>query len=222
MTGWMAARPADVAAGRHAANRVARTVLPMAVSVALLCMACSAGSSTDGSPTSARSAPSITSPTAVSPTSTTASSSTSSSPSSGAEREAADRAAVEQAWTAYWQMHQGLLAKPAAGWPAAVGAVAVDPTRQQVLDEAKTFTSSGMGFYGQVVNHPYWSNAIDGKDLALMGDCMDTSQYGTLVVKTGVKRTVGISKNNTTVTFAKGSDGRWRVQKIEYLLGTPC
>ena len=112
--------------------------------------------------------------------------------------------------------------KPSAEWPAAVAAVAVDPTRQQVLDEAKTFAASGMGFYGQVVNHPYWNSPIDGKDLAVMGDCMDTSHYGTLVVKTGVKRTVGRAKDNTRATFVKGDDGTWRVQKIEFLVDTPC
>ena len=55
-----------------------------------------------------------------------------------------------------------------------------------------------------------------------MGDCMDTSRYGTLVVKTGVRRTVGRAKDNTRATFLKGSDGAWRVQKIEYLVDTPC
>lgn len=115
-----------------------------------------------------------------------------------------------------------LLDKPATDWPTAVDAVAVDPTRQQVLDEAATFTKSGLRFYGQVVTHPYSQSPVDGKGTAVMGDCMDTSHYGTLVAKSGVKRTVGVAKNNTRVTFARGTDGVWRVQKIEYLLDTPC
>jgi hypothetical protein len=98
----------------------------------------------------------------------------------------------------------------------------VDPTRQQVLDEAATFTKSGLRFYGQVVRHPYWQNSVDGKGVAVMGDCMDTSQYGTEVAKTGVKRTVGRAKDNTRATFVKAGDGSWRVQKIEFLVDTPC
>lgn len=190
--------------------------------VGALVTACS-GDGSSGGTTSSSSASSSGSTSSVSvPTSSTARTSISPSPLSTAERETADRGAVEQAWTTYWQVHQGLLSKPSAEWPAAVAAVAVDPTRQQVLDEAKTFTSSGMGFYGLVVNHPYWNGPIDGKDLAVMGDCMDTSRYGTVVVKTGVKRTVGRAKDNTRATFLKGGDGTWRVQKIEFLVDTPC
>lgn len=190
--------------------------------VGALVTACSGGGASGG-PTSSGSASSSGSTSSVSvPTTSVAGTSISPSPLSAAERETADRAAIEQAWTTYWQVHQGLLDKPSPGWPAAVATVAVDPTRQQVLDEAKTFTSSGMGFYGQVVNHPYWTRPIEGKGLAVMGDCMDTSRYGTVVVKTGVKRTVGRSKDNTRATFLKGDDGTWRVQKIEFLVDTPC
>ena len=78
---------------------------------------------------------------------------------SAAEREADDRQAVERAWARYWQVHQGLLDMPAADRAAAVEAVAVDPTRQEVLDEAATFEKGGLAFYGQVVNHPYWQDA---------------------------------------------------------------
>jgi hypothetical protein len=190
--------------------------------VGALVTACSGGGSSGG-PTSSGSASSSGSTASLSvPTSSAANTSTSPSPLTTAERETADRAAVEQSWTTYWQVHQTLLDEPAADWPAAVDAVAVDPTRQQVLDEAKTFTSSGMGFYGDVVNHPYWNSPIDGKDLAVMGDCMDTSRYGTVVVKTGVKRTVGRAKDNTRATFHNGDDGIWRVQKIEFLVDVPC
>jgi hypothetical protein len=220
MTGSSVSSSGGVAASRETVLWPVRGMVAATAAVVLFCAACS-GVSGDGPPTSRDESHSSSSSVTVS-SGLTPSSSQSPSPISAAEQEAIDRASVEQAWTTYWQIHQGLLGKPAADWPAAVGAVAVDPTRQQVLDEAKTFTSSGMGFYGQVVNHPYWSSPIDGKDLAMMGDCMDTSRYGTLVVKTGVKRTVGRAKDNTRATFFKGGDGTWRVQKIEFLVDTPC
>lgn len=127
-----------------------------------------------------------------------------------------------QVWGEYWRIHQTLLDMPATERADAVDAVAVDPTRKQTLDEATTFEQGGLAFYGQVVNHPYWSAPIAGKDVAVMGDCMDSSGYGTLVVKTNTKRTVGVAKNNTRVTLARAEDGSWRVKTIEYLVDTPC
>jgi hypothetical protein len=175
---------------------------------AVLLAACTGGSTGGSSPSGDTSSPSAT---ALAATTT-----------DPADREAADRLAVEQAWAEYWTMHQALLGMPADQWPAAVEAVAVDPTRAEVLSEAELFTASGLRFYGQVVNHPYWSTPIEGKDTAVMGDCGDYSRYGTLYVKSGDKRTVGVDHNNTRVTLLKGSDGTWRVQKIEYLMDVPC
>jgi hypothetical protein len=191
-----------------------RAGLLVAATAVLLLAACSSGSSPGGSSTSSE--PS--SPSSTGSASTTASSSSTRS----ADQEAADRLAVQQAWGKYWTVHQALLSMPSSGWPAAVDAVAVDPTRAQVLSEAALFTKSGLRFYGQVVSHPYWSSPIGGKSTAVMGDCGDYSHYGTLYVKSGNKRTVGVAHNNTRVTLVKGSDGLWRVQKIEYLLDVKC
>jgi len=211
VTGWMSMESRT----RHAPPGPAavRGRAWFAVCLVLLAAGCSGGTSAGNAPSSASGSVSVPA---------TSASSASPSPESSAEREAAERSAVEQAWAQYWIVHNSLLDKPASEWPTAVDAIAVDPTRTQVLDEAATFEKSGMRFYGQVVNHPYWRTLIDGKSVAVMGDCMDSSHTGTLVVKTGVKRTVGVAKNNTRATLVKGSDGTWLVQKIEYLLDTPC
>lgn len=210
MTGTSAGRAIATARDRGGARR--RVAAVAIAASAVLVSACSGGDSPDGAaPSSSTSSTSSAATPSISPT-----------PLSTAEREATDRAAVEQAWVAYWRVHQGLLDLQASQWPSAVGAIAVDPTRQQVLDEAATFAKSGLRFYGQVVNHPYWQAPINGRAVAVMGDCMDSSRYGTLVAKTGVKRTVGVAKNNTRATLTKADDGTWRVQKIEYLVDTPC
>jgi hypothetical protein len=190
-----------------------RAGLVVVATAVLFVAACASGSSSIGPSTSGN---------ASSPTSTASASTPSSSSTSSVDREAADRLAVEQAWTRYWRVHQALLGMPSSGWPAAVDAVAVDPTRAQVLSEAALFTKSGLRFYGQVVSHSYWQSPIGGKSAAVMGDCGDYSHYGTLYVKSGNKRTVGVAHNNTRVTLVKGSDGTWRVQKIEYLLDVKC
>lgn len=209
MTGWGSAPEA----GWRASARRVLVAAGAAGLTAVLVAACSGGSDPDGG--AAPSTPTLTSSSAPAP-------SVASSPVSTAERETADRTAVEATWARFWDVHQSLLDKPSAEWPAAVDAVAVDPTRQEALDEAATFSKSGWAFYGQVVNHPYWGQPIDGKDVAVMGDCMDSSKAGTLVVKTGVKRTVGVANNNTRATFVKGTDGAWRVQTIEYLVDESC
>ncbi len=208
MTGTSAGRAIATARDRGGARR--RVAAVAIAASAVLVASCSGDDSPDGAASSG------------STSSSAATASISPTPLSTAEREATDRTAVEQAWLAYWRVHQGLLDLQSSQWPSAVGAVAVDPTRQQVLDEAATFAKSGLRFYGQVVNHPYWQAPINGRAVAVMGDCMDSSRYGTLVAKTGVKRTVGVAKNNTRATLTKADDGTWRVQKIEYLVDTPC
>lgn len=209
MTGTSAVRAIATARDRGGARR--RVAAVAIAASAVLVSACSGGDSPDGAASSGSTA-----------TSPATKASISSTPLSTAERESTDRTAVEQAWAAYWRVHQGLLDLQSSQWPSAVDAVAVDPTRQQVLDEAATFAKSGLRFYGQVVNRPYWQTPINGRATAVMGDCMDSSRYGTLVAKTGVKRTVGVAKNNTRVALTKADDGVWRVQKIEYLVDTPC
>lgn len=210
MTGTSAGRA--IATARDCGGDRSLAALAAVALSALLVSSCSGGDSPDGAASSGTTATS----------SSAATASTSPTPLSTAEREATDRNAVEQAWVAYWRVHQGLLDLQASQWPSAVSAIAVDPTRQQVLDEAATFAKAGLRFYGQVVNHPYWQAPINGRAVAVMGDCMDSSRYGTLVAKTGVKRTVGVARNNTRATLTKAADGTWRVQKIEYLVDTPC
>lgn len=218
VSGWLTyprtatIRRCDVAR-RDAAGLTRRAVLAVVATAVLFMTSCTGGSSSGGPST----------PSDASSPSVTASASTpSSSSTSPADREVADRLAVEQAWARYWAVHQTLLGMPSSDWPAAVDAVAVDPTREQVLSEAALFTKSGLRFYGQVVSHPYWQQPIGGKATAVMGDCGDYSHYGTLYVKSGNKRTVGVAHNNTRVTLVKGGDGAWRVQKIEYLMDVTC
>jgi hypothetical protein len=214
VSGWLThLRAAGLRSG-ESARPLRRSGLVAVVAAVMLGAACG-GASSSGGPSRSSDAPSPSS-------SVAASTAASASPTSSADREAADRLAVEQAWARYWTVHQTLLGMPSAGWPAAVGAVAVDPTRAQVLSEAALFTKSGLSFYGQVVSHPYWSTPIGGTATAVMGDCGDYSHYGTLYVKSGNKRTVGVARNNTRVTLVKGSGGTWRVQKIEYLLDVKC
>jgi hypothetical protein len=144
--------------------------------------------------------------------------------SSSADRENADRAAVEAAWVDFWDVYIGVEAQkyPREQWPTLVGAVAVDPTYSQVLTEGARFQAAGISAYGSVVSHPYWTQPIGGKPAARMWDCMDQSRYGSMSVKTGRKRSVGVARDKTRATLVRGADGRWRVKLIEYFVSQKC
>lgn len=55
-----------------------------------------------------------------------------------------------------------------------------------------------------------------------MGDCLNTSNYGSLVNATKQKRTVGVLRANIHGVFAKGEDAKWRVSQIQLLPNQAC
>jgi hypothetical protein len=154
---------------------------------------------------------------------------TTSSPAPGtssmdpAERESADRRAVEAAWAHYWSVYETFDTKvPKSRWDQVIAAIAVDPIRSQILKAARSNLIIGVVGYGYVVNHPFWQTPINGRSTAVMGDCMDQSHYGSMLAKTGQKRTVGVAHDNTRATLVRGADGKWRVKQVEYLLNVKC
>jgi hypothetical protein len=171
-----------------------------------------------GPPSAGRISPGSPRPSASTPTSP------SPNPRSSAEQESADRAAVEEAWQTFWTVRDAVESGtvPQRQWPAAVGAVAVDPTYTRLMSAATQFRNSGLGVYGTARFNPYWTRPIAGNTTAVMGDCMDTSHTGSMDVKTGAKRTIGKTHDNTRVTLVRGAGGRWRVRLIESLVNQPC
>lgn len=103
-----------------------------------------------------------------------------------------------------------------------MSAVAIDPTLSQALADARSLDAKGREIYGQSIFHPYWQQAINGATTAVMGDCTDTSGSGARDKASGEVRTVGVSDNNTRVTFVRESDGTWKVHEIFYLVDVPC
>jgi hypothetical protein len=140
-----------------------------------------------------------------------------------AAREAADRRAAEAAWAQFWAVYETFESKiPESRWDSTIAQIAVDPIRAQILKAARADRIIGAVTYGHVVPHPYWRAAINGKPAAVMGDCMDQSHYGSMIAKTGQKRSVGVAHDNLRATLVRGSGGRWRVKQIEYLLDVKC
>lgn len=53
-------------------------------------------------------------------------------------------------------------------------------------------------------------------------DCQDGSHAGSMVKKTGVKRTVGKKNNPVQGNLVRGQDGKWRVEQIFYFQDRTC
>jgi hypothetical protein len=139
-----------------------------------------------------------------------------------AVQEATDRAAIESQWKKFWNVSENIIRTPAEMREAALGEVSVDPIKSRILNAANKSASEGIDYYGSVVQHPYWVDPVDGKDFAVMRDCQDQSQYGSIEVASGNKRTVGVARDSLQAGFVRDSQGVWRVQNIQFLENVPC
>ena len=131
------------------------------------------------------------------------------------------RLAVQQAWAKFWSVYVGMHRLPAAQVGPAIAAVAVTPTLQLMKTELTLFAETHLDNYGHVVNHVY-ETTVKSPTTAVVKDCMDQSQFGSLYTTTGKKRTVGVARDDTTASLVKGSDGTWRVQRLAVLLDVKC
>jgi len=137
-------------------------------------------------------------------------------------QEIADRAAVEAQYLKFWDTYENIVRTQPGDRANALGDVSVDPLKTKILDAASNFDSQGLDYYGAVVEHPYWIDPIAGGEFAVMRDCQDQSQYGSVFVASGEKRTVGVEKINLQVGFVRGPDEIWRAQNLQHLTNVPC
>jgi hypothetical protein len=137
-------------------------------------------------------------------------------------QEETDRAAVELVWRRVWDLVTTINELPLAERQARADALLLDPVRSQLLGSAAKADADGLTSYGSIQLHPYWYRSIDGQDNAVIGDCRDTSFYGSLVRATGEKRSVGVKNSNTVGHFLRGPDGNWKLWQVVYLTDSPC
>jgi len=192
------------------------TVAALASIVALLAACSSSGVKAQGAPSSATAATLSSSP----GSSSAGLGASSVSPSTS---EVAVRASVADAWFNYWRVYDDMSNKYAqAQWPALAAGIAVDPIKSQVLTALNADKIIDVVTYGVPIHHVYWPVVIGDGKVAQLGDCMDSSHYGSMFRKTGQKRTVGLAKINTMASLVKGPDGKWRLSQIAYFTGKPC
>jgi hypothetical protein len=137
-------------------------------------------------------------------------------------QESADRAAVESQWVKSWDVYLAIAGTPAVDREALVATVAVDPTKANMLSDAAKFDSQGLQTYGSLGHRISWPQPINGGSTAVIDDCQDASQSGSMKTATGDKVTVGVARDHYQGSLVKGDDGVWRVQQIFYLKDEPC
>ena len=137
-------------------------------------------------------------------------------------QESADRAAIEAQWNEFWHVYLELPHTPEGDRQALAASVAIDPGLTNLLTDAKTVEQKGWDSYGQIIHRISWPQPVDGKTTAVIADCQDTSQAGSLETSTGNKTTVGVERNPLQGNLVRGEDGVWRVQQAYYLKDEPC
>lgn len=204
-------------------------VTAVAVGATLLIAGCTGGptpnlqsldstSATTPSTTVVSSAPIDTTP----PPSGSATSSATATPGSISAAEKADRAVAEAQYTKFWQVYLALPHTPEDQWAAMLEPVAVEPMISNAQADARSVISSGWDSYGEFGHRYSWPQPINGADTALLTDCEDGSNAGSLETSTGYKMTVGVERSHKQGSLIRGADGVWRVQTSFYIEDTPC
>ena len=91
-----------------------------------------------------------------------------------------------------------------------------------MLTDAAQFDSQGLQTYGTLGHRISWPQDINGGSTAVIDDCQDRSQAGSMKVATGDKVTVGVPRDHYQGNLVKGDDGVWRVAEVYYLKDEPC
>ena len=102
------------------------------------------------------------------------------SPSGTDAAEAADRAAAEAQWIKSWDVYLEIARTPPEEREALAATVTVDPTKSRMLADAQEFDKQGLQTYGQLGHRISWPQPINGSDRAVIDDCQDASQSGSL------------------------------------------
>ena len=136
--------------------------------------------------------------------------------------EAADRAAVESQWIKSWDVYLAIAVTPPADREALAATVTVDPTKANMLTDAAEFDAQGLQTYGTLGHRISWPQSINGAPTAVIDDCQDRSQAGSMKTATGDKVTVGVPRDHYQGNLVKGDDGVWRVAEVYYLKDEPC
>ncbi len=139
-----------------------------------------------------------------------------------AAKEATDRAAIEAQWIKFWSAYQVIVRTPESERQNLADSVAVPELANKMVAAAEKADREGKDNFGEVVHSIFWQFDVGGKPSAVIADCLDQSQAGTIDTSTGKILTVGPPRTNMRGEMQLGSDGIWRVKAVTSLNDTPC
>jgi len=135
--------------------------------------------------------------------------------------EAADRIAIEAVWFEFWTLMDNLTAMPSAERVAEANKLMLDPVKSRILDGAAKNEAQGATEFGRITLHPYWYRPVDGAAYAVLGDCIDFSQSGT-VDSAGQEVSRGRANVNTVGSFVRDEKGNWKLWQLNQVRDLPC
>lgn len=94
------------------------------------------------------------------------------------DQEVADRAAIEQAWFHYWEIYLKFYDATPAQRVQMLQGVTIEPQTSKLIQSGILADKEKARARGQVKHRFYWGPPVDGESQAVVGDCMDTSKYG--------------------------------------------
>lgn len=130
---------------------------------------------------------------------------------SGEQRE------VVEAYEQFWSVSRALPQRPSDRWRPEVERVAAGSMAETILHNLGRQREQGITLYGAV--HPRISDIRLEEDSAVVTDCQDSSGSGQADAASGERRTVGVARNAVSGSLQRGSDGAWRVTRIDYPQG---
>lgn len=103
---------------------------------------------------------------------------------------------------------------------AAVAKLAVDPELTQLVGGIAAARAQGQVLYGGFILRPQL--LLVSGDTAKLTDCQDSSKHGRSVAATGKVVTFGRANDLAMATMKRGSDGAWRMARIDYAAAGSC
>ncbi len=135
-------------------------------------------------------------------------------------QEAADRQAVADMWVKFWDVFASIDSVPSEQRGAVVASVATPAFAQRIVESAAGYAAQNKMTYGYVLHRIFWGPPIEDGQTALVGDCMDTTNYGDANKATGSKETLGTAREYARGHLVRSPSG-WLVDSYTFV-DQPC
>lgn len=127
----------------------------------------------------------------------------------------ADRTAIEQAWLHYWDVYLKFYDATPAQRVRLLKGVTTEPQTSKLMNAGALADKNKIRTRGPISHRFYWGPPVAGDDQIVVGDCMDTSKYGSYLVTTGKQRSIGVVRDNFRVIMRRDINDAWLIERVE-------